>query len=369
LSPKEFNDSVESNHVSFAKIWSAVKRLMKVVVPAIASQLVCMMMETICLYFIGNANIAALTAGVGLANVYSNTLCQNFLAGLNNAITVLVSIAYGQGDLKQCEEILHRGRLLNLIGFFFLWPLCLFTYRILLLFNIEEDVASYAHTYSLFMFPALFFHTQFDTYRQYLNSTGLSQIVLYAFGATIGFHFALCYLMIEVLGLPVVSVGFSFLMTTFGNMAFVVVYSHKYAGRDVNPWGFLDYGTLLRREEVDAYLKISLPAIVMILAEWCAMDFMILLATQMGTVAIGSMTISLNYQAILTQVPYGFGIGISAVVGNAIGESNPSLAKTLNYISLALSLLCTSVMGYMTHKYAHQIAGFYTHDLDILPIL
>ncbi len=52
---------------------------------------------------------------------------------------------------------------------------------------------------------------------------------------------------------------------------------------------------LLRIQSVRQYMAISLPAMVMLCAEWWCMEFLILMAANLGTVAIGAMTISYNY--------------------------------------------------------------------------
>ena len=68
-----------------------------------------------------------------------------------------------------------------------------------MLFGIDEEVAHYAHIYTLLLYPAMFFHVQFDTYRQYLNATEQPSIVLYAFSTTTVLHVFLCHLFINVI--------------------------------------------------------------------------------------------------------------------------------------------------------------------------
>ena len=70
-------------------------RLFNVVVPALLSQIVCMAMETIGIAFVGHLNNQEMTAGVGLSSTFVNVTCQSTVTGLNNALTVLVAIAYG----------------------------------------------------------------------------------------------------------------------------------------------------------------------------------------------------------------------------------------------------------------------------------
>ena len=82
------------------------------VLPAILSQLVLLMMETISMIFVGSLNNTFATAGVGLAIIFVNLTTHSTLMGLNNAISVLVPVAFGQLDLGECERVLQRGRIL-----------------------------------------------------------------------------------------------------------------------------------------------------------------------------------------------------------------------------------------------------------------
>lgn len=75
------------------------KRLWSVVFPSILSQLTLMMMETISMLFVGSLDNTFATAGVGLGIIYVNCTTQSVLTGLNNAISVLVSVAYGKKDM------------------------------------------------------------------------------------------------------------------------------------------------------------------------------------------------------------------------------------------------------------------------------
>ena len=89
-------------------------------------------METISMIFIGQLNETFATAGVGIAIIFVNLTTHSTLMGLNNAISVLVPVAYGQMDLKECEQVLNRGRILCFLFYLPLLILQVFCYRILL---------------------------------------------------------------------------------------------------------------------------------------------------------------------------------------------------------------------------------------------
>ena len=147
------------------------RRLFSVVMPAILSQIVLLMMETVSMIFIGRLNNNFATAGVGLGIIYVNCTTQSTLTGLNNAISVLVAVAYGKKDMAECQRILHRGRILCLLCYIPLFFVEMMCFPALVAVGVEPEVANYAQSFSLFLYFAMGFHMQFDCYRQYLNAT------------------------------------------------------------------------------------------------------------------------------------------------------------------------------------------------------
>ena len=56
-------------------------------------------------------------AGVGIAIVYMNVTLSAVVMGMNYALSVLIPIAYGQNDHKECEILLTRGRFIAFLLF------------------------------------------------------------------------------------------------------------------------------------------------------------------------------------------------------------------------------------------------------------
>jgi len=216
-----------------------------------------------------------------------------------------------------------------------------YTYDVMRLCGIEEEVARHTQEYTYLLYPAVFFHVQFDTYRQYLNATRQPTIVLYAFASTFLLHLGLCHLFINVLRWPAYFVALSMGVACLANLLLVCLYGQFFAPHKVSMFGFLNVPALLKPGGVSRYLAISIPSIVMLCAEWWAMEILILMSANLGTVAIGAMTISYNYQTLLFMVPFGFQIGVTAVMGNAIGEEDLVLARRLNAVGFVMAIACT----------------------------
>ena len=194
------------------------------VLPAILSQLTLIMMETVSMMFIGRLDNNYATAGFGLGLIYINCTTQATLTGLNNSISVLVAVAYGRRDMKECEQVFQRGRVLCFLFFLPLGIVMMMCYQALCSLGIDAEVASYAHKFGFYLYFAIGFHMQFDCYRQYLNATNNSRVVQYAVSSTLLFHVLLCYLLTEKLDLGVEGVGIATIVTCAGNFLFLVFY-------------------------------------------------------------------------------------------------------------------------------------------------
>ena len=148
------------------------KRLWRVAIPAIMSQLVIIMIETTSMIFIGQLNDPNAIAGVGLAIIYVNGTTTSVLMGLNGALAVLVAIAYGRNEIDDCERILNRGRVICFLASIPLFFVQISCYPVMRAFGIEPEVATHTAKYGFFLFIAMVLYCQFDCYRGYLNALG-----------------------------------------------------------------------------------------------------------------------------------------------------------------------------------------------------
>lgn len=105
--------------------------------------MVLILVEAISMIFIGQLNDTDAIAGVGLAIIYVNATTTSVLMGLNGAVSVLVAVAFGKGDLRECKRVLQRGRILCFLMSIPLFGLQVSCYPILLELGVKEEVAWY----------------------------------------------------------------------------------------------------------------------------------------------------------------------------------------------------------------------------------
>ena len=171
--------------------------------------------------------------------------------------------------------------------------------------------------------------------------TAHNTIVLISNTVSIVVHVTLCHLFTVVMGLPVATVAAAFGISCLSNLMILALYSKFCIEHKVSMFGMFSM-KLLEWDKVNEYMAISIPSIVMLCAEWWAMEILSMLAILLGTIEIAAMTISYNYIFIQFNVPDGFQIGTVALMGQAIGEENQKLAKLLSVMGLGMSMIASA---------------------------
>ena len=326
------------------------------------------LMETISMIFVGSLNDTYATAGVGMAIIFVNLTTHSPIFGFNQAISVFVPVAYGQVDLKECERVLQRGRLICLMMYCPLVFVQLFCYHILVGAGIEEEVAANAQKFGIIFFIAIGVHMQFDCYRHYLNSTNQSRIVQYAVSSTILVHLALCYTFVVWFDLGIIGVAMAMIATCSLNLLFVAGWAWKMTPEAVKPIPERPW-ELLRPADVKRHAEIGIPCLLMCCAEWWSYECLVILASMISVGATGAIAISYNYFSLIFQFPYGFQIGAVAVIGNLIGEANEQRGKAASMLVFVQATLLSILMGTLQYCNVESIAYAYTQDPDTVFLL
>ena len=113
------------------------------------------------------------------------------------------------------------------------------------------------------------------------------------------------------------------------------------------------------------YLCISIPATVMICAEWWAFEIIELLAGILGVTELASQTLCINVTAMLFMVPLGIQEATCGLVGNCIGANNVPLAKRFFRIITKFTITIVTAMCLMTYFARYQIVAFYTEEESV----
>ena len=105
---------------------------------------------------VGHLGDADKIAGIGISTATINLCTLGISIGINKALDVLVTQAYGRGDLVLCGHYLNRGRFISLA---ILVPvatlLFIFAEQVTRIFTRDENVIVYGAAYLRVMMPAI----------------------------------------------------------------------------------------------------------------------------------------------------------------------------------------------------------------------
>lgn len=251
--------------------------------------------------FVGHTGDSAKLAGVGLGTLYVNIFCQSIILGLNGAVATLVSQAYGGGNIKKCGIYLNRGRVVAIIAFMPILIALLLCEDFMLVIGMDKRASYYAGIYTYLLIPAMFFHSQFDATRQYLNALNKAHIVMYVMVVTSALHLVWCWLLTQYYTLDVIGVSLATLITYFLNFALITAYSRY--DKEVRKSFF--FFTKESFEELGDYLRIGIPSCCMLCLEWWSFEVLALMAGYISVDATGAHVIILNTHVVLIMVPLG----------------------------------------------------------------
>ena len=121
--------------------------------------------------------------------------------------------------------------------------------------------------------------------------------------------------------------------------------------------GFSDWGQILR---------LAVPGVIMIEAEFLAFELLTLLASYFGTRALAAQAVLATLSSLLYQVPFAIGIASCMRVGHHLGAGFSENAHISSKSALTLGtgfgvLNCVVLVLAKDH-----IGALFTHDVDVV---
>lgn len=113
------------------------------------------------------------------------------------------------------------------------------------------------------------------------------------------------------------------------------------------------------------YLSISIPAAVMICAEYYAFEFIAISAAVLGIVEIASISIVYSYSTLLFMIALGIQEGTCTLIGNCIGANNVPLAKRFYHLIAKITTVVVILLSLITLLARRPIVALFTSDENV----
>lgn len=117
------------------------------------------------------------------------------------------------------------------------------------------------------------------------------------------------------------------------------------------------------------YLGISLPATIMICAEWWGFEILALIAGIIGVAAQASWAIIVTTCAIALMMAKGMQEATCSLIGNCIGAGNVPLAKRFFALIMKVNIVVTFLTSLTILFTREQIASLFSTDEEVRRIV
>lgn len=371
---KESNKNTECalDNIPYSKelsIKEMVKKISSISIPTILFFICIYLQQVINLIFIGNEfegeEKKKMIDAIGISNLYTNCFLLSLASGLVSGFETLGSNAYGAQKYKLLGTYFHRSQLISLlfvgislvIHYFFAMDILSF-------FHFDSQLTDYIHDYLFIQMLYVLCDAQFSVNFRYLNIIGQSYINLASLGITLALHPLWCYLLINVFKMGVQGAAVALLISQFINAALGSLYILI---KNPLPESLFFYNRDSFRGWCE-YLKISIPATVLMCAEWWAFECLAVIAYWASPEDYTVHVLIANLQNIFYCIGMGFGASAAIVVGKYISEGNlvnVKKARIVNYL-FALAWMLTFVTTVFIFR--KQVLKMFGEDEEILEV-
>ena len=334
----------------------------KLAIPNIVTNMIGFLSDIVIIRFAGHSEDATNVAVVGLAGTCCRILVSSILVGLNAAQETLTSQAFGADNLRLCGIYLNRGSAILTVIFI---PLALTTSilgeQIFVAIGQDPQVSQHAASMVRIYLVTVFLWGQYDLRKRWLACQRITLVPMVAsFVGTI-LLIPNCYLFMYTCDLGINGLVLAAVSKDFTVLFITVIYC--YCKPEIR--AVIQPHSCETLRGWSQYLMVSLPATVMVCAEWWAFEFLTVMAGILGVMELSSQTIAFMVIIFLFMIPLGIQEATCGLIGNCIGANNVPLAKSFFSMTMKVALSVILLTAITTIFARNQIAGFFTDDLAL----
>lgn len=321
-------------------------------------------MSVISIYATGRLGAKELAAA-SLALCSFNITGLSVYQGMSTSLDSFCSLAYGSNRLHMVGVYFQRCSLMVLaITVFPLAPLWWWSGSLLKYMVPDEELATMSQSFlrvMLFGAPGLLF---FETGKRFLQAQHIFNAGTYVLAIAVPLSFVLNWLLVwhpvyglGYIGAPIAtSIGYWLMSLLL--LGYVVFVDGKKC------WGGLDLHKALINWGL--MLKLALPGVVMVEAEYLAFEVLTILAASFGTNALAAQSIASNIGSLAFQLPFAVAVAVSTRIGHFVGMKDIASARTVTRVSFLLAAVL-SLFNFSWAFFGRKaLVSIFTNDKDVV---
>lgn len=115
-------------------------------------------------------------------------------------------------------------------------------------------------------------------------------------------------------------------------------------------------------------LKLALPGVIMVEAEYLAFEVLTILAASFGTNALAAQSIASNVGSLSFQLPFAVSVAVSTRIGHFVGMKDVYAAKLVTRLTVVFSCIIALINFSLVFFGRHFLGSLFTSFKDVLKI-
>ncbi|KAH8879657.1 MATE efflux family protein [Thozetella sp. PMI_491] len=301
---------------------------------------------------------------VSLATMTANITAYAPIQGLTTSLDTLCAQAYGSGHKQLVGLQLQRMiyfLLLLLIPVAAVW---LNAEPILAALIPERRSAELAALYLrivLFGTPAF---VCIECGKRFLQAQGLFQATTYVLLVAAPFNVLLNWFLVWHLGWGFVGAPIAVVVTQ--NLIPLLLFLYVWRVDGSQCWGGFSKRAL---SNWGPMIRLALPGMIMVAAEWFAFEVLTLAAGRIGTTSLAAQSVLVTVTSTTFQLPFPLSIAGSTRLANLIGAKLVDAAKTSAKVTFVGGIIIGTFNVTILWVFRYQIPLLFTQDPDVIELV
>ncbi|CCH44184.1 Multidrug resistance protein [Wickerhamomyces ciferrii] len=328
----------------------------KSTLPLVLTTMLQYSMNTISVLVVGHIGEKELAA-VSLANV-TFVLASSTFIGMSTCLDTLCPQAFGARKYHLVGVYLQRC---IAICFLIAIPLLIIFYNINMILKHlvpEHVIGELAQSYLRTISVGLPGYILFENSKRFLQAQGNFHGGQYVLFVCAPLNIMFNFLFVFKFGFGLKGSAFAVALNYWLMAIMLFLYVAFIDGKKC--WNGFQFGEITKGWS--EMLKLALPGIIMIQAEFFAFQVITLSCSFFGTTSLAAQSIVSSAASLAFQIPFSTTIAASTRIGNLIGSNSGSDAKFAVDVTLLSSLITGSFNFLVLFFLRHQIANIFTSD-------
>ncbi|KAI1265594.1 MATE efflux family protein [Xylariaceae sp. FL1019] len=326
---------------------------------------------------LGSVELGAVSLGTMTANIF----CYAFFQGLSTSLDTLCAQAYGSGRKQLVGLQLQRM-------IFFLWLLSIplavlffFAEHILLLIIPEPDSAKLAGLYLRVVLFGIPGYAAFEGGKRFVQAQGLFVATTYVLLIAAPINVFLNWLLVWHFKLGFIGAPIAVAFTQNLMPVLLLLYVVFVDGSQC--WSGMVLSTLCsdlkdpvtpgktRRAFTNwgPMIKLAIPGMLMVVAEWLAFEILTLASSQFGPTYLAAQSILVTLTSATFMLPFPVSIAASTRIANLIGANLVEAARTSAKVAGIAGCLLGLVNLTLLATLRYQLPRLFTDEEEVISIV